>query len=247
MATKAPSKDDSDAIYDGVTAVHNVVGESQHAVYVYEAPVRLWHWINAICITVLCVTGYLIGSPPESLSGEASSHSFFGTIRFLHFTAGQIMAVGFLARIYWAFAGNHHARQMFMVPWTSKAYWREVAFEGRWYLFLEKQPKKYLGHNPLAQLAMFTLFVIPAIVMIITGCALYAEGQGKSSWWYTAFGWVIGLVGNSFTVHTIHHLGMWALILFAIVHIYAAVREDIMSRQSIVSSMISGWRMFRND
>ncbi len=33
------------------------------SVYVYEAPVRLWHWTNALCILVLIVTGYLIGSP----------------------------------------------------------------------------------------------------------------------------------------------------------------------------------------
>jgi Ni/Fe-hydrogenase 1 B-type cytochrome subunit len=31
------------------------------------------------------------------------------------------------------------------------------------------------------------------------------------------------------------------------VHIYAAVREDIMSRQSIVSTMISGWRTFKDE
>jgi cytochrome b subunit of formate dehydrogenase len=32
------------------------------AVYVYEAPVRLWHWVNAGAITVLAITGYFIGS-----------------------------------------------------------------------------------------------------------------------------------------------------------------------------------------
>jgi Ni/Fe-hydrogenase 1 B-type cytochrome subunit len=245
MATKAPSS--GDPIYDGFTEAKEIAGESQQAVYVYEAPVRIWHWVNAACITVLFATGYLIGSPLQSVGGEAYNHSMFGTIRFLHFAAGQIMTFAFLGRIYWAFAGNHHAKQMFMIPWTKKAYWREVAFEARWYAFLEKQPKKYLGHNPLAQLAMFTLFVIPVTFMILTGCALYAEGQGKGSWWYTAFGWVIPLFGNSFNVHTVHHVGMWVLIVFALVHIYAAMREDIMSRQSIVSSMISGWRMFRND
>ncbi len=36
---------------------------SQPTVYVYEAPVRLWHWVNALAILVLMVTGYLIGSP----------------------------------------------------------------------------------------------------------------------------------------------------------------------------------------
>jgi Ni/Fe-hydrogenase 1 B-type cytochrome subunit len=32
-----------------------------------------------------------------------------------------------------------------------------------------------------------------------------------------------------------------------IVHIYVAIREDIMSRQSIVSTMISGTRTFKDD
>ncbi len=32
-------------------------------VYVYEAPVRLWHWINMLAILVLAITGYLIGNP----------------------------------------------------------------------------------------------------------------------------------------------------------------------------------------
>ena len=32
---------------------------SEEAVYVYEAPIRLWHWINALAILVLAVTGYL--------------------------------------------------------------------------------------------------------------------------------------------------------------------------------------------
>ncbi len=32
-------------------------------VYVWEIPVRFYHWLNALCILVLCVTGYLIGQP----------------------------------------------------------------------------------------------------------------------------------------------------------------------------------------
>ena len=56
-------------------------------IYVYEAPVRLWHWITAASIVVLVVTGYFIGSPPPSLSGEASNHFLMGWIRYLHFAA----------------------------------------------------------------------------------------------------------------------------------------------------------------
>ena len=31
------------------------------------------------------------------------------------------------------------------------------------------------------------------------------------------------------------------------IHVYVAIREDIMSRQSLISTMISGWRMFKDD
>jgi Ni/Fe-hydrogenase 1 B-type cytochrome subunit len=217
-----------------------------HAVYVYEAPLRFWHWINALCITILAVTGYLIASPFPSMPGEASAHFLMGYIRFAHFAAAYVFAVFFLVRIYWAFAGNHHARQLFLLPWSDRQWWKEVLFELRWYLFMEKAPKKYVGHNPLAQLAMFFAFTVMAIFMIFTGFALYSEGKGLGSWQDKLFGWVIPFFGQSQDVHTWHHVGMWVLVWFVMVHVYVAVREDIMSRQSIISTMISGWRMFKD-
>jgi Ni/Fe-hydrogenase 1 B-type cytochrome subunit len=84
-------------------------------------------------------------------------------------------------------------------------------------------------------------------VAVFTGFALYAEGQGIDSWWFAAFGWVFTVLGDSFWVHTVHHVNMWILVCFAMIHIYVAVREDIMSRQSMVSTMISGWRFFKDD
>jgi Ni/Fe-hydrogenase 1 B-type cytochrome subunit len=216
-------------------------------VYVYEAPVRAWHWVNAVAVVTLAVTGYLIGSPLPSLSGEASAHFMMGYIRFTHFAAGQIMAVGFLFRIWWAIVGNHHAHQMFHVPVWSRTYWSEVAHELRWYFFLEKDPKMYVGHNPLAQLSMFFLYTLVALFMIVTGFALYSEGEGVSSWQHAVFGWVFSIFPNSQQVHTWHHLGMWVLVTFIVVHVYAAIREDIMSRQSIISSMVSGERAFKGD
>jgi len=218
------------------------------SVYVYEAPVRIWHWLNALAILVLCVTGYFIGAPPPSMQiGEATDQFVFGYIRFAHFAAAMILTIGFLGRIYWAFVGNHHARQMFYLPIWNRHWWTEVFFEMRWYAFLEKEPKKYVGHNPLAQTAMFFFMTLGLTFMIVTGFALYAEGLGIDHWLYGAFGWVFGVFGNSQMVHTVHHLGMWAIVVFVIIHIYAAVREDILSRQSMVSTMISGHRTFKDD
>jgi len=218
------------------------------SVYVYEAPVRLWHWTNAAAITVLIVTGFLIGSPLPSMQiGEPVSQFVMGYIRFAHFAAAMILTVGFFGRIYWAFMGNSHARQMFYIPVWNRRYWSELMFELRWYFFLEKEPKKYVGHNPLAQIAMFFFMTIGLSFMLITGWALYAEGAGQGSLPDSVMGWVLGLVHNSQRLHTLHHLGMWAIVVFMIIHIYAAIREDIMSRQSMVSTMISGHRTFKDD
>jgi Ni/Fe-hydrogenase 1 B-type cytochrome subunit len=46
---------------------HRVEGlvdrSSMRAVYVYEAPVRLWHWVTVVAMIALFATGYLIGKP----------------------------------------------------------------------------------------------------------------------------------------------------------------------------------------
>jgi Ni/Fe-hydrogenase 1 B-type cytochrome subunit len=213
-------------------------------VYVYNAATRIWHWVTMLCIIVLCVTGYFIGAPLPSIGGEAYQHFMFGNIRMVHFIAGQILGVAFLLRLYSFAFGGHHARQIFYIPFWSLHWWKEVFGEVRWYLFMGK-PKEYVGHNPLAHLAMFLMFLLPTIVLLLTGFALFAEGAGIQSLWYKVFGWVFTLIGNSFSVHTWHHVAMWIVIIFSIVHMYMAIREDMTHRQTTVSSMISGWRFFR--
>ena len=221
--------------------------QAQEAVYVYEIPVRIWHWVNATAIIILMITGYLIAKPLPTMPGEASDHFLMGYIRFAHFTAAYIFTIGFLARFYWSWVGNHHSKQLFRLPVLRKTFWSEALFELRWYLFLEKEPRKYAGHNPLAQVVMFSVLVSDTIFMIVTGFALYSEGEGKGGWADTLFGWVIPMMGQSQDVHTWHHLGMWVMVVFVMTHVYVALREDIMSRQSLISTMISGWRMFKDN
>ena len=95
-------------------------GRQVRSIYVYEAPVRLWHWVNALAMVVLAVTGYFIGKPLPTLPGEASANYLMGYIRFAHFASAYIFAVGLVARAYWAVVGNHHARQIFKLPLTNK-------------------------------------------------------------------------------------------------------------------------------
>jgi len=213
--------------------------------YVYEAPVRLWHWINAACILVLAVTGYLIGSPLPSQPGEASAHFLMGYIRFAHFSAGYVFAIGILGRAYWALVGNHHARELFSVPVLSKAYWTDFLSWLRYYLFIGPTPEPTFGHNPLSRFAMFFVFLLSSLFMVLTGFALYGEGSQMGSWQERMFGWVLPLLGQSQQVHTLHHLGMWVIVVFIILHVYAAVREEISGRLSLIGGMISGYKTFK--
>jgi len=216
------------------------------SIYVYEAPVRIWHWVMTASITVLVTTGLLIAYPPSSVGGEAADHFLFGYIRFAHFTAGYTLAVAWLLRIYWAFVGNDYARQLFLVPLFNKAWWGEFWNDVRTYAFLKAKPIRYGGHNPMAQFAMFFMLTLGSFFMIITGFAMYSEGEGKGGWADALFGWVIPLFGQSQDVHTWHHLCMWLIVVFTIVHLYMAIRQDVTTKESILSTMISGYRTFKD-
>ncbi|WP_342709634.1 Ni/Fe-hydrogenase, b-type cytochrome subunit [Bradyrhizobium sp. B124] len=228
-----------------VDAAPNARSVGHGVAYVYEAPVRLCHWVNAAAILVLGISGYLIGTGIPAMPGEASGNFLFGYIRVAHFSAGYVLGVGFLLRIYWALMGNPYAMQIFCVPLWRRSFWREVCHEIRWYAFLAAEPERRVGHNRLAQVAMFFMFTQTITFMVVTGFALYGQGAGSDSWQYELFGWVFAIWPNSQDVHTWHHLGLWVIVSFALVHIYAVIREDVMSRQSI-SSMISGERELRD-
>lgn len=214
-------------------------------VFVYGPLLRAWHWITAICIVMLGVTGYLIGTPPPAIGGEASEHFMFGTIRFLHFAAGLSLAVGFLFRIGYAIFGGPLLREIFMPRIDRKRFRHDLVAELKWYAFLRSEPNPAVGHNPAAQLIMFSLFTLPVTFMIFTGLALYAEGLGQGSTLDRWFGWVGPALGGSQSLHTFHHVTMWAIVVFAILHIYAVMREDVLGGQSTLSVIVSGYRYFR--
>lgn len=214
--------------------------------YVYEAPVRLWHWVTVLSVFVLAGTGYLIGSPLPSMAGEPTFLFFMGYVRMIHMSAGWIFAVAFLVRVYWAFVGNYHARGVFIVPVWSGKWWAGLFSDIRYYLFMQPHSDLWVAHNPLAQFAVFTSFVVGALVLMLTGFGLFAEqwpaGVGYMKW----FGWVGNIFGEPQAMRTVHHLAMWYVLLFALIHIYMVFREDITRGSTVVSTMINGIRMFKN-
>ena len=95
----------------------------------------------------------------------------------------------------------------------------------------------------IAQAAMFGYFLM-SVFMIITGFALYSEHSQYAI--FAPFRYVVEFFywtgGNSMDIHSWHRLGMWLIGAFVIGHVYMALREDIMSDDTVISTMVNGYR-----
>ncbi len=209
-----------------------------YGVYVWELPVRFYHWINALCIVVLSITGYLIGKPVAiSSSSEASFQYWFGTVRFIHFAFAYIFFFNFLYRIYWGFVGNRFANWKNFIPYT-KEQWKEI-----WHvicldiLMICKKPLKSVGHNAMAGFIYFLTF-LAFLFQTVTGFGLYSAMS--PAWFPKLFAWVIPLMGGDMAVRQWHHMMMWVFIIFAIVHVYLVFYHDYIEERGTTSSMIGG-------
>lgn len=211
-------------------------------VYLWEWPVRIYHWITAAAVTVLAGTGLLIGHPLALMSsGEASSSFWFGTVRFLHFSAAYLFFFALVLRLYWMFAGNRYARWSAFVPLGRfREYVTDVKKVIRTdVLQIEKPPLDFVGHNPVAATTYFAIFVL-SVFQIATGFTLYAPTS--LSWLPQLFAWVSPLMGGDATVRLWHHAATWVFLLFAGVHVYLVIFHDVVESRGELSSMVGGSR-----
>lgn len=216
-----------------------------HRIYVWEFPVRLYHWVNAICIAVLIVTGFLIGRPLViSAANEAYQQYWFGTIRFLHFATAFVFFFNFLARLYWGFVGNRYARWHNFIPYKISQ-WKEIL---RVFcldvLQICQRPRLSIGHNSLAGFTYFLTF-ITFLFQAITGFGLYAAMS--DSWFPRLFAWIVPLMGGDFAVRQWHHALMWFYVIFSMIHIYLVFYHDYIEGRATTSSMVGGWKFERKD
>lgn len=215
--------------------------------YVFELPVRLYHWILFFCMIVLIATGLWMEWASPSTFGPTYQKFWYGTLREIHIATGYVLVAATIVRIYWAFVGNVWSRQIFTVPIFRWKFWKSVFAVIKEYSFLDPSPpRKWIGHNPLSQISMM-IYMLILIFTLATGLALVGLNQGADHWASVLFGWLIPLLGGPAAVVGWHSLGMWLNITFIIVHVYMVIREDVMSRQSITETMIHGWRMYKDD
>ena len=214
-------------------------------VYVWQWPIRAMHWLAALAIVVLVVTGFYIGEPYFMTAGEASDNYLMGTMRFVHFAAAGLLVATGIVRFYWLFAGTKYERLPALFPVRPRD-WRNLFEQVKHYLMLRSaHAPHYLGHNPLQQFAYTGVYLV-VVVMVLTGFSLYGL-YNPGGFFYDGFAWLAPLMGGAQGVRFIHHVLTWVILIFIPIHIYLGIRADVTEREGAISSIINGGRFVRDD
>lgn len=214
-------------------------------VFVWELPVRIYHWLNAAAILVLVATGLYIGNPFALQSNKEAAELFnMGYVRLIHFIAAYIFLFNFLFRIYWGFVGNKYADWKNFIPTNKKffgEFWHVIKMD---ILMLKGKEHMSVGHNAVAGFTYFLMF-IAFLVQCLTGFGLYSS---MSHWWFPQlFAWVPALFGGDIVVRQIHHWATWFFVLFTIVHVYLVFYHDYVEGRGEISSMGGGWKFIEEE
>lgn len=201
-------------------------------IYVWEVPVRVTHWVTFAMLLVLTVTGSYMADPFLFAPGQDTMR----LVRFVHIVAAYVFVASGILRTYWLFAGNQFSRWSAFVP-TNRRHLRELVHQTQFYVFLRKDLPGILGHNALAS-GTYTVVFFLFLIQTATGFALV--GMHGTQPWAALLGWLPGLIGGEQGVRVIHHLLMWAILAFAIHHVYSAVLVDHIERNGLLSSIFSG-------
>jgi len=217
-------------------------GPELDRVYVWEFPVRATHWILFYSILILCGTGYYIGHPFISVSGAAKDHFVMGTVRAVHLYTAIVFSLAVLVRIYWFFAGNQYARLSEFIPFSRRRL-RGIRETFLYFCFLGREPYIYPGHDALGGVSYLIIFMI-YLVKIATGLALYTVVASAGSP-FQVFDFLAPLFGGLQMARLIHHVLMWVVLIFAVLHIYCVFLLSLIQHYGEIDSIFTGYKFFR--
>ena len=176
-------------------------------VKVHSLLVRVTHWINALAILVMVLSGWKIynAAPLFDFSFPESwtLGGWLGGALQWHFAAMWLLALNGMIYLAYGFFSGHLWRRMF--PITTGAMLRDVlnAMRGR------------LAHDDLsvynaAQKAAYLGVILLAVGLILSGLAIWKPVQ---------LYWLASLMGDYEGARLLHFFCMSGIVLFVLVHV----------------------------
>ena len=196
-------------------------------VYFYSVYERIWHWLQAVGVMALLLTGFMI-----SFSGRLAIVEFKTAVS-LHNTIGIIVTLNAFLALFYNVAGGLLKRYLpnledfFTLGFKHASYYLYGIFRGAPHQF-DKTPEKRL--LPLQKVTYFLILNGLLPLMVITGLL-------KWSMKFTPI--YAEMLGGLSVLGPIHRFGAWLFLAFIIVHVYMTTTGH--TPLSNIISMITGY------
>ena len=210
----------------------------EHPTFVYGSANRILHWIRALVITGLIITGFYLADP--FLSPEGSTDKLlFAKWAMWHYILGFILISAGLLRIYLFFFGKDSKCEVRSLEDVLSLQSWITQFKS--YFFIGELRKKCL-YGPLQFVTYFAITVL-VVVASVTGLILYVHvyHQGIGGWLYDPMRVLESWMGGLATVRYIHHITVWGYLIFIPIHIYLVIWSAIRFRHSALDVMFTGY------
>lgn len=211
--------------------------------------VRVTHWINAIALILLLMSGLQIFNAHPSLYWGKSSYTGAGPIftlsegfpswltipdvqwlamgRRWHFFLAWVFVINGAAYVLYSTATGHVARDLS----PTRSDWRSIGRSFADHLRLRHpQGETAKRYNVLQKLSYLAVIFVLLPLMVLTGLSM-------SPWLNSLWpGWV-DVFGGRQSARTLHFVFAWLLVLFLLIHVFEVVVTGLWNN---VRSMITG-------
>jgi len=215
--------------------------------YEFSVGLRWTHWLRALSIVVLTVTGFYIAyvfvAPATSDEPVLFLNAKF---RMWHQIAGFVLIAVTLFKSYLFLVDRLSAKERISIlDFISPKVWIQQI---KYYLFMGKHPKLRGAYNPL-QFGAYILLYTMVFGICLTGLILYVHvyHQGLGGFLYPFMRPIEALLGGLAIVRELHHIIMWGILIFMPIHIYLAVFSSVMGKEGSMDAIISGSKFPKNE
>ena len=201
---------------------------------------RWQHWLRALSIVILTITGFYIASPFVSpIPNSEPTNFMYGLFRSWHEIFGFVMIAVVLFKSYlFVFSKKYKNEIGSIQDFINPIVWaKQIGY----YLLVSEHPHLKGTYNPLQFVAYIGFYILMAI-LIITGLILYVHvyHDGLGAMLYDIMRTFEVMLGGLAWVRELHHIAMWGVILFVSIHVYMAIYNAVFGKDGSMDAIFSG-------
>ncbi|MGD8320373.1 MAG: cytochrome b/b6 domain-containing protein, partial [Gemmatimonadota bacterium] len=195
-------------------------------VYMYPTYERIWHWLQALAIIALLLTGIEIHVTRTGIVDFAVAVRLHNILGFV------VVGNAIFAALYHLASGEirqylPRPRGFFAQAIDQASFYLSGIFRGHDHPF-EKSPERKL--NPLQQVTYLAILNVLLPLQIVSGLLMWGAQRWPA---------VDGMLGGLVFLAPVHALGAWAFAAFLVLHVYLTTTGATPTAN--IRAMVGGW------